>query len=158
VAIPGRDTPGPDASSPPSGTAGADRDQPRAPAEQDTPPEGSAAPRAHRLLREAIERAEQAKAGEHRRGVRVDKYFGSKLPPVCARLGCYVTDDGKRFYCINPACQKHKRRETKHTRLGRPVKEQVVYFKCPRCDSRTIEMHLLANRYLCRTCRYNWER
>ena len=122
------------------------------------PPADERAARARRLLEEAIERAERAKGGEVRRGVRVDKYFGSKLPPVCARLGCYVTDDGKRFYCINPACQKHKRRETKHTRLGKPVGESIVYFKCPRCDSRTIEMHLLANRYLCRTCRYNWER
>ncbi|HLF17133.1 MAG TPA: hypothetical protein VI796_06870, partial [Candidatus Thermoplasmatota archaeon] len=60
--------------------------------------------------------------------------------------------------CINPACQKHKVRETKHTRRGRPGKGHFVYFKCPRCDSREVEMHLLGNRYVCRTCKYNWDR
>ena len=90
-------------------------------------------------------------------GVKVDKYFGTKLPPVCASLGCYVTDDGKRFYCINPACQKHLQRETKHTRRGNPKKQTFVYFRCPRCDSRSVEMRVLLNRYVCRTCRYNWQ-
>ncbi len=90
---------------------------------------------------------------------KVDKYFGEKLPPVCSRLGCYVTDDGKRFYCINHACQKHLKRETKHTRRGNPLKavqSPVIYFRCPRCDSRNIEMHVLANRYACRACLHSW--
>ncbi len=115
--------------------------------------------RARRLLEEAIARSRDTPAGKPLKafgGVRVDKYFGAKLPPVCAALGCYVTDDGKRFYCINSACQKHRLRETKHTRKGNPRKTSFVYFKCPRCDSRDVEMKVLFNRYVCRTCRYNW--
>ncbi len=112
--------------------------------------------KSRKLLADAIEKGRTPGAGLH--GVKVDKYFGTKLPPVCARLGCYVTDDGKRFYCINPACQKHKIRETKHTRRGRPEKARFVYFKCPRCQSREVEMHPLLNKYACRTCRYNWDR
>jgi phage terminase large subunit GpA-like protein len=114
--------------------------------------------RARKLLQKAIARskASPANASKGFAGVKVDKYFGTKLPPVCASLGCYVTDDGKRFYCINPACQKHLQRETKHTRRGNPKKQSFVYFRCPRCDSRSVEMRVLLNRYVCRTCRYNW--
>ena len=117
--------------------------------------------KARQLLQEAIARSRgEAATGAPLRGflgVKVDKYFGTKLPPVCASLGCYVTDDGKRFYCINPACQKHLQRETKHTRRGNPKKQTFVYFRCPRCDSRSVEMRVLLNRYVCRTCRYNWQ-
>lgn len=116
--------------------------------------------RARQLLQDAISRTRNAPAGSAPKGfggVRVDKYFGTKLPPVCASLGCYVTDDGKRFYCINPACQKHLQRETKHSRKGNPKKASFVYFRCPRCDSRSVEMRVLLNRYVCRTCRYNWQ-
>ena len=115
--------------------------------------------RARKLLEEAIARSRATPAGKPLKafgGVRVDKYFGAKLPPVCAALGCYVTDDGKRFYCINAQCQKHRLRETKHTRKGNPRKTSFVYFKCPRCDSRDVEMKLLFNRYVCRACKYNW--
>lgn len=115
--------------------------------------------KARQLLQEAIARSRGAAPGAPLKGfagVKVDKYFGTKLPPVCASLGCYVTDDGKRFYCINPACQKHLQRETKHTRRGNPKKQTFVYFRCPRCDSRSVEMRVLLNRYVCRTCRYNW--
>lgn len=116
--------------------------------------------RARKLLQDAITRTRNAPPGSAPKGfggVRVDKYFGTKLPPVCASLGCYVTDDGKRFYCINPACQKHLQRETKHSRKGNPKKASFVYFRCPRCDSRSVEMRVLLNRYVCRTCRYNWQ-
>ncbi len=120
--------------------------------------------RARKLLAEAIARSEEAKAtgpvGPLRGvpGMKVDKYFGTDLPPVCARLGCYVTDDGKRYYCVNPSCQKHKLRETKHTRRGRPEKARFAYFRCPRCDSRSIEMHVIANMYSCRACKHTWKR
>lgn len=108
---------------------------------------------------EALKAQGEAKGGKRGfSGQKVDKYFGEKLPPVCAQLGCYVTDDGKRFYCVNPACQKHKKRDTKHTRRGRPKKGQFAYFRCPRCASRSIEMHLLRNEYACRTCKYVWKR
>lgn len=116
--------------------------------------------RARKLLQDAIERGKAAPVGQPLKafgGVKVDKYFGGKLPPVCAALGCYVTDDGKRFYCINSACQKHRLRETKHTRKGNPRKSSFVYFKCPRCESREVEMKVLFNRYVCRACRYNWQ-
>ena len=83
----------------------------------------------------------------------VDKYFGSKLPPVCRQLGCYVTDDGKFFYCINPHCHKDKKRETKYNRR----KKSVVYFFCPKCKSREIQLHLKANSYECLDCAYNWK-
>lgn len=115
--------------------------------------------RARDLLQKAIARG-KSKGGATLKGfagTKVDKYFGNKLPPVCASLGCYVTDDGKRFYCINSACQKHKLRETKHTRKGNPQKNSFVYFHCPRCDSRDVEMRLMFNRYFCRACRYNWQ-
>ncbi len=111
--------------------------------------------KARDLLQEAIRKG-QAGTAKGFGGVRVDKYFGAKLPPVCAALGCYVTDDGKRFYCINSACQKHKLRETKHTRKGNPRKASFVYFRCPKCDSRSVEMKVLFNKYVCRTCKYNW--
>jgi predicted RNA-binding Zn-ribbon protein involved in translation (DUF1610 family) len=116
--------------------------------------------RARKLLQDAISRTRNMPPGSAPKGfggVKVDKYFGTKLPPVCASLGCYVTDDGKRFYCINPACQKHLQRETKHSRKGNPKKASFVYFRCPRCDSRSVEMRVLLNRYVCRTCRYNWQ-
>lgn len=112
--------------------------------------------RARRLLEEAIARGRPE--GGKSPGVRVDKYFGTELPPVCASLGCYLTDDGKRFYCINAACQKHKRRLTKHNRKGNPLKDPLVYFRCPRCDARRIDMHVLSNQYVCRSCRYVWKR
>lgn len=83
----------------------------------------------------------------------VDKYFGSKLPPVCRQLGCYVTDDGKFFYCINPHCHKDKRRETKYNRR----KKSVVYFFCPKCKSREIQLHLKMNNYECLDCAYTWK-
>lgn len=120
--------------------------------------------KARKLLQEAIRRSQAqgpAPAPGGLRpfpGMKVDKYFGTKLPPVCASLGCYVTDDGKRFYCVNPACQKHKKRETKHTRRGNPAKAHFVYFRCPRCESRSLEMHVLSNRYVCRACKYSWQR
>ena len=117
--------------------------------------------RARKLLQDAITRTRKLPPGSPPKGfggVKVDKYFGTKLPPVCASLGCYVTDDGKRFYCINPACQKHLQRETKHSRRGNPKKQTFVYFRCPRCDSRSVEMRVLLNRYVCRTCRYNWQK
>lgn len=116
--------------------------------------------KARELLQKAISRSRSAPGTVPKAftGVRVDKYFGAKLPPVCAALGCYVTDDGKRFYCINSACQKHKLRETKHTRKGNPKKASFVYFHCPRCDSRDVEMRLMFNRYFCRACRYNWQK
>jgi hypothetical protein len=83
----------------------------------------------------------------------VDKYFGSKLPPVCRQLGCYVTDDGKFFYCINPHCHKDKKRETKYNRR----KKSVVYFFCPKCKSREIQLHLKVNSYECLDCAYSWK-
>lgn len=129
--------------------------QPEQEAPPDVPPERLA--KARRLLQDAIEKGRGGGAVAGFQGIRVDKYFGSKLPPVCAQLGCYVTDDGKRFYCINPACQKHTIRETKHTRRGRPEKSRFVYFHCPRCDGREVEMHIMLNRYVCRRCKYNWQ-
>lgn len=115
-------------------------------------PSGSANPRStEQLLEEARTRAAAAetKAGKPK----VDKYFGSKLPPVCRQLGCYVTDDGKFFYCINPHCHKDKRRETKYNRR----KKSVVYFFCPKCKSREIQLHLKANAYECLDCAYSWK-
>ena len=120
--------------------------------------------KARQLLQEAIRRSQAVGPAPAPGGLRpfpgmkVDKYFGTKLPPVCASLGCYVTDDGKRFYCVNPACQKHKKRETKHTRRGNPAKAHFVYFRCPRCESRSLEMHVMSNRYVCRACKYSWQR
>ena len=142
-----------------------------APAAVDPDPSGAAAPpaapesavdRARRLLAAAMRKPAITPAARMAPGAtpKVDKYFGEKLPPVCARLGCYVSDDGKRFYCINPACQKHLKRETKHTRRGNPLKAKgpVIYFRCPRCQSRDIEMHVLANRYHCGACLNTWSR
>lgn len=83
----------------------------------------------------------------------VDKYFGSKLPPVCRQLGCYVTDDGRFFYCINPNCHKDRKRETKYNRRRRGV----LYFACPKCKSREIELHLRTNSYECMECVYTWK-
>lgn len=122
-------------------------------------PDDARGDRAKRLLAEAIRRREEeTTTGREMPGMKVDKYFGTKLPPVCARLGCYVTDDGKRFYCVNPSCQKHKKRETKHTRRGRPAGKKFVYFRCPRCESKRVEMNVFANTYHCKTCRHTWEK
>lgn len=141
----------------------------------DTPAGAAGAPeapddavaRARRLLQEAIARS-RPETGPAAPvplarppavpGMKVDKYFGTDLPPVCAELGCYVSDDGKRFYCVNPRCQKHKKRATKHTRRGNPRKPVIVYFRCPRCESRNIEMHVMANKYVCRACKHSWEK
>jgi hypothetical protein len=138
-----------------------------------TPPEPEQVERARKLLQAAIARSQppDAPAGApglphpapavHPAsvpGMKVDKYFGTDLPPVCAELGCYVSDDGKRFYCVNPRCQKHKKRATKHTRRGNPLKPRIVYFRCPRCESRNIEMHVLSNKYACRACKHSWEK
>ena len=84
---------------------------------------------------------------------KVDKYFGSKLPPVCRQLGCYVTDDGKFFYCINPHCHKDRKRETKYNRR----RKSLVYFFCPKCKSREIQLHLKKNQYECLECAYSWK-
>lgn len=118
--------------------------------------------KARRIIQDALRRAEEDREGKAAArsapGLHVDKFFGTKLPPVCASLGCYLTDDGKRFYCVNSACQKHKKRDTKHTRRGNPEKARFAYFHCPRCDSRSIEMHILHNSYSCRACKYVWRR
>lgn len=84
---------------------------------------------------------------------KVDKYFGSKLPPVCRQLGCYVTDDGKYYYCINPHCHKDRKRETKYNRR----RKSLVYFFCPKCKSREIQLHLRKNHYECLECAYTWK-
>ncbi len=84
---------------------------------------------------------------------KVDKYFGSKLPPVCRQLGCYVTDDGKYYYCINPHCHKDRKRETKYNRR----RKSLVYFFCPKCKSREIQLHLKKNQYECLECAYSWK-
>lgn len=135
---------------------------PAKPAEAPTEPKDAlpedAAARARRLLEDAIQKGRDEGTPHRAPGVRVDKYFGTDLPPVCASLGCYLTDDGRRFYCINQACQKHKQRLTKHNRRGNPEKDPLVYFRCPRCDARRIDMHVLSNQYVCRSCRYVWKR
>jgi hypothetical protein len=134
---------------------------------RDPAADAAALERARRLLADAIARSRPASGPavpvptlrpSPVPGMKVDKYFGTDLPPVCAELGCYVSDDGKRFYCVNPRCQKHKKRATKHTRKGNPLKPRIVYFRCPRCESRNIEMHVLANRYACRACKHSWEK
>ena len=84
---------------------------------------------------------------------KVDKYFGSRLPPVCRQLGCYVTDDGKFYYCINPHCHKDRKRETKYNRR----RKSLVYFFCPKCKSREIQLHLKMNNYECLDCAYTWK-
>ncbi len=90
-------------------------------------------------------------------GERVDKFFGTKLPPTCARLGCYRTDDGKRFYCVVPTCQKHRRRATKHNRV-RPVrKKEDIAFRCPRCGRRDVDVRDWGPKYGCRPCGYLWD-
>ena len=103
-----------------------------------------------RILEEARARTGQIASAPGRPNV--DKYFGSRLPPVCRQLGCYVTDDGKFFYCINPHCHKDKKRETKYNRR----KKSVVYFFCPKCKSREIQLHLKMNNYECLDCAYVW--
>ena len=106
---------------------------------------------ARRKLGEAIDQAarERGKVGQN-----VDKYFGTKLPPVCERLGCYLTDDGKRFYCVNPGCQKHRKRATKHSKV-RHKSEGPVYFRCPACGSRRVE-NRLGRMNVCKDCGHEW--
>ncbi len=141
--------------------AGADAMPPAAPpvAPAEAPKE-TALDRARRLLDAAMRKPVVRPAAPMAPGStpKVDKYFGEKLPPVCSRLGCYLTDDGKRYYCINHACQKHLKRETKHSRRGNPLKTPLLYFRCPRCNSRNIDMHPLSNRYACRACLHSWVR
>ncbi len=84
----------------------------------------------------------------------VDKYFGTKIPPVCRKLGCYVTDNGKFFYCVNPNCHKDRKRETKYNRR----KKSFIYFFCPKCRSREIQLHLRKNQYECMDCAYAWRK
>jgi hypothetical protein len=168
---PAAQPPAPEDAEEPPGIEDATPGAPQVPASVDPPAQARSEPedqerldKARKLLQEAIRRSQSqgpAPAPGGLRpfpGMKVDKYFGTKLPPVCASLGCYVTDDGKRFYCVNPACQKHKKRETKHTRRGNPAKAHFVYFRCPRCESRSLEMHVLSNRYVCRACKYSWQR
>ena len=33
----------------------------------------------------------------------------------------------------------------------------IVYFKCPTCSSRDINMRILRNKYECRACEYQWQ-
>ena len=84
----------------------------------------------------------------------VDKYFGARLPPVCRKLGCYVTDNGKFFYCINPACHKDRKRDTKYNRR----KKSLFYFSCPKCQSRDIQLHLRKGQYECLQCAFAWRK
>lgn len=115
--------------------------------------------RARRKLQDAIERDQKDRGVTPPPvGQKVDKYFGKKLPPVCAKLGCYLTDDGKRFYCVNPSCQKHKKRETKHTRRSRAPGKKKVFFRCPRCGSRDVDLHMFASQYECKRCEHRWDR
>lgn len=88
---------------------------------------------------------------------RVDKYFGDRLPPVCARLGCWRSDDGKRYYCVNPTCHKDRRRETKHTRVNRPKHASEIAFRCPRCGQRDVDVRDWGPRYACRACNFLWD-
>lgn len=117
---------------------------------------------ARRKLREAMEKETPAPPddGPPRKSVgqKVDKYFGTRLPPVCERLGCYLTDDGKRYYCVNPGCQKHKKRATKHSRVKRVKKREEVFFRCPKCLGRNVEVMLLTGEYSCRDCDHRWPR
>lgn len=131
----------------PSGPSGA----PQSPAPDVPMQAGGGAKTAAQLFAEARQKADAFVASTGRPAV--DKYFGSKLPPVCRQLGCYVTDDGKFFYCINPHCHKDKKRETKYNRR----RKSVVYFYCPKCKSREIQLHLKANNYECLDCAYTWK-
>jgi hypothetical protein len=92
--------------------------------------------------------------GIFREPLQVDKYFGSKLPPACRQLGCFVTDNGRFFYCINPNCHKDKKRETKYNRR----KKSIFYFACPKCKSRDIQLHLRRNEYQCLGCAFAWKK
>lgn len=119
--------------------------------------------RARRRLREAMETREEPTPAETARGrtnvgQKVDKYFGTRLPPVCERLGCYLTDDGKRYYCVNPGCQKHKKRATKHSRVKRVRKKEEVFFRCPKCLGRNVEVMMLVGEYACNDCDHRWPR
>lgn len=114
--------------------------------------------KAQRKLREAIDkgRPERPKTAP-KVGQKVDKYFGAKLPPVCERLGCYLTDDGKRFYCVNPSCQKHRKRATKHTKVPKK-RDRPMYFRCPKCQSQHVDLLMFTDQYACRRCGHEWDR
>lgn len=118
--------------------------------------------RARERLREAMEQSRPAPApvekGRPSVGHKVDKYFGTRLPPVCERLGCYLTDDGKRYYCVNPGCQKHKKRSTKHSRVKRAKQAREVFFRCPKCLGRNVEVMMLVGEYACNDCQHRWPR
>ncbi len=121
------------------------------------PTDGSARlQRARQLLEQAIERERDVPRGGFE-GQKVDKYFGTKLPPVCAKLGCYVTDDGKRFYCVNPSCRKHTKRLTKHNRRGLGKRTESVFFHCPVCRSRDIDLRPFTQDYKCSGCEHVWK-
>lgn len=112
------------------------------------------------------------------------KYFGRELPPRCELHKCYLTDDGRHFYCTNMGCDKHKYRRSKHTKYSRhahldttkghgtapprvrvakdtPVPEigvwPLVHFRCPGCRSRDIDMRILDNKYVCGACAMEWK-
>jgi DNA-directed RNA polymerase subunit M/transcription elongation factor TFIIS len=100
------------------------------------------------------------------------KYFGSELPPKCALRNCWLSDDGKHYYCTDFTCNRHKYRRTKHDRYSRyahrnpegravePAPKEglgpLLYFKCPQCASGDIQMRLLQNRYECAQCGHLW--
>ncbi len=114
---------------------------------------------AQRKLREAIKSAHPEPAKKTSKvGQTVDKYFGDKLPPVCERLGCYLTDDGKRFYCVNASCQKHRKRATKHTKVRKKSAAHPIYFRCPKCDSSHVDLLMFTDQYVCRRCDHKWAR
>ncbi|MGQ0536712.1 MAG: hypothetical protein ACT4PT_11655 [Methanobacteriota archaeon] len=117
-----------------------------------------------------------APAGGTQVGQKV-KYFGRILPPKCELRGCFLTDDGKHFYCTDFSCNRHLYRRSKHTRYSRhehldPERAQkqaderevfdepgswpLVYFHCPACSSKDIQMRFLANKYECLSCTYQW--
>ncbi len=113
---------------------------------------------ARRKLQEAM--AQERPARERQApsvGQKVDKYFGAKLPPVCERLGCYLTDDGKRYYCVNSTCQKHRKRSTKHNKVAKKGRGPI-YFKCPKCESSHVDLAMFSDQYVCRRCEHKWDR
>lgn len=134
----------------------------RDPREPDDPERRQQLERARQKLREAMEKEAPAPAATEKTrpnvGQKVDKYFGTRLPPVCERLGCYLTDDGTRYYCVNPGCQKHKKRATKHSRVKRPKQAKDVFFRCPKCLGRNVEVMMLVGEYACNDCQHRWPR
>jgi hypothetical protein len=114
---------------------------------------------AQRKLREAIAQGQPERPKTTKNvGQKVDKYFGDKLPPVCEKLGCYLTDDGKRFYCVNATCQKHKKRSTKHSKVPKKGKGAAIYFRCPKCQSTHVDLKMFSEKYHCRRCEHEWPR